>query len=135
MSCGGISGWARLLIMRGETEGQLLIVRRDEWKDLPIQPPAGYFQWLANYVVRALLLSLAIFAPGAIIASAQHETPEWIWVLVGIMMLECAVAFVLAVLAFRPYRAERKLGYTTWPSLAEIKSARAAPTDAPFPRS
>jgi hypothetical protein len=102
---------------------QIRIVRRDEWKDLPIQPPAGYFQWIANYVVRALLLSLAVFAPGAIIASARHEAPKWIWVVAGIAMLECAAALVLAVLAFRPYRAERKLGYTTWPSVSEIKNA------------
>ncbi|WP_270886555.1 hypothetical protein [Pedococcus sp. 5OH_020] len=38
-------------------------------------------------------------------------------------VVEGAVVIVGAAFAYKPYMQERKLGYTTWPSIQELKRA------------
>jgi hypothetical protein len=66
---------------------------------------------------------MAVFFTGGVIVAARHEKPAWIWVVFAIGILECIVVLLLSLLAYRPYKAERRAGYTTWPSLSEAKSA------------
>ena len=109
------------------------IVPPDRWPSLPVQPPSGaYRRWTSR--VGAMLLGTApVFVVGAFVADARspgYPVPAWFSVLFGILTLECIVTVVIAVVAIRPYRAERKLGYTTWPSLAELKSDKPTSDDA-----
>jgi len=97
----------------------LRIAPVSEWADLPIQPPAGiYRRWLRYPVVATLATTGAIFALGFF---WQNETAATV-VLVA-TLAEAAVGIFGAAFAFKPYKSERRLGYTTWPSIAELKKA------------
>ena len=96
---------------------EVRFVPRSQWDTLPVQPPAG--MWLIRAVpfIKGILAALGVGAPLALVDAATHYAfPTWIplvplWLAIAL----CAGAMVTAVLAIRPYYAERKLGYTTWP--------------------
>lgn len=107
----------------------LRIVPSDEWPSLPIQPPAGAYRRWTSRGIYVFFGTLAPFMVGVFVA--PNPVPGWFDLLFGALILELVVVGAIALFALRPYYAERRLEYTTWASLAELKSARQAPEDAP----
>ncbi|WP_442545199.1 hypothetical protein ACSBOX_05855 [Arthrobacter sp. KN11-1C] len=96
---------------------EVKFVPHSQWDPLAVQPPAG--KWLIRAVpfIKVILAALGVGAPLALIdAATGYAFPTWIplvplWLAIAL----CAVGVVIAVLAIRPYYAERKFGYKTWP--------------------
>lgn len=96
---------------------EVKFVPRDQWKTVPIQPPAGKWLMLAVPFVRGVLAALGVGAPLALIdAATGYAFPKWIALVpICLAIVLCVAVVVLAGLAIGPYYAERKRGYTTWP--------------------
>ncbi|WP_138769157.1 hypothetical protein [Arthrobacter sp. KBS0702] len=69
----------------------------------------------------AVLSALGVMAVLAICSVTGVRAPGWLISIAfaGIAATGVAVT-ILCVIAARPYRAERRLGYTTWPSAREL---------------
>ncbi|GGI00375.1 hypothetical protein GCM10007170_37370 [Arthrobacter liuii] len=92
-----------------------------EWDTLPIQPPAGYLWRILRRLSVGLLAALGVMAIIAISSVTIGRPPEWLVSIVLVLIVVPGIAMILiCVFAARPYRAERKLGYTTWPSSKEL---------------
>src|SRR6476619_7366059 len=98
--------------MTHDGEEGIRVVRPDQWSALPIQPPAGYWWRMARRLTVAVL---------AVCSVTGARPPGWLLsvALAGIAAPAVPV-IILCVIAARPYRAERRLGYTTWPSAREL---------------
>jgi len=58
-----------------------------------------------------------------VIIVLPNRSLAWIlWIPAGFVVLQAIPGVIISVIAARPYRAERRLGYTTWPSERELKS-------------
>ncbi|MEQ4517774.1 hypothetical protein ABLI39_00170 [Pseudarthrobacter sp. B907] len=97
------------------------VVRPDQWSALPIQPPAGYWWRLTRRLSVAFLSALGVMASLAICSVTGARPPEWlISVALAAIVAPAVAVIILCVIAARPYKAERRLGYTTWPSVREL---------------
>jgi membrane protein YdbS with pleckstrin-like domain len=98
-------------------------VPRERWSQQPIQPTAGSYWLRCKRIIKLVLVMLAAGVAFAIVTSGIHPKPWWIlWVPLTFFLLSCLYLVVVGAFALRPYRAERRLGYTTWPSGEEIKT-------------
>lgn len=98
------------------------VIPRTRWKAMPVQPAAGKYRLVTFYATRVLFGTLPVFMVGAL-ATARSITwfPQWIFNLsAAFALLEVAIIVCAASLALPKYRAERALGYTTWPSGEEL---------------
>ena len=96
---------------------EVKVVPRDQWDTLPFQPPAGKWLILAVPFIKGVLAALGVGAPLALIEAATgYAFPTWIpLVTLWLAIVLCAVVLMLAMFAIRPYYADRRRGYTTWP--------------------
>lgn len=99
------------------------VVPREQWSQQPIQPTAGSYWLRCNRIIKVVLVMLAGLVAFAIVARGIHPTPWWmVWIPLSIFVLSCVYLMTISALSLRPYRAERRLGYTTWPSAPEIQT-------------
>ncbi len=99
------------------------VVPREEWAQQPIQPTAGYYWLKCNRIIKTVLVTLAVAVCFAFVGRGIHPTPWWmLWLPLSVFVLTCVYLMVVGAFALRPYRAERRLGYTTWPSGPEVKT-------------
>lgn len=95
----------------------VMFVPQQNWDSLPIQPPAG--RWLIRMrpLILGFLVCIGIGAVLGIVDAVLHYAfPVWIPLVPLVVGIAVGVSILpLVVLAMRPYYAERKLGYTTWP--------------------
>lgn len=78
-------------------------------------------------IVRRLVL-VVLGATGALVILAVSSVTvtrpaDWLlWTVLALLLTSAVAAIVVSIIAVRPYNAERRLGYTTWPSERELKS-------------
>jgi len=107
--------------MTHEGEKGIRVVRPDQWSALPIQPPAGYWWRVTRRLSVAVMSALGVMAVLAVCSVSGARPPDWLVSIAFAGIAAPAVAvIILCVIAARPYRAERRLGYTTWPSAREL---------------
>jgi cytochrome bd-type quinol oxidase subunit 2 len=98
------------------------VIPPEQWTTLPIQPTAGYWWRIARRLTWALLVAFGALA-GVAIASVSDRRFAAFAPPVNMLVAALALAtVVVCIVAARPYRRERKLGYTTWPSIKELKN-------------
>lgn len=103
------------------TSRDLQIIPRPNWKAMPVQPAAGNYRLITFYGTKILFGTLPVFMVGAFAGASSTWFPQWLFYLVAaVLFLELAVMGCAAFLAIPKYRAERALGYTTWPSGEEL---------------
>lgn len=100
------------------SEASIRVPKVEEWGGLPVQPPAGRYRYWLRYPMYVTLTAVLAFF-GLVFTHYERA------VTVAFAILEAGVAVCVlgAALAYRPYRAERKQWYTTWPSALEAKEA------------
>ncbi|GAA1241285.1 hypothetical protein [Oryzihumus leptocrescens] len=98
---------------------RIRVAFRPEWHDLPIQPPAGQYRRALRYPIVTALVSVAAIPAGYFIRS-----DIWTMLWAGILVVAAVIGIAGSAVAYRPYREERKLGYTTWPSAPELQQSR-----------
>lgn len=103
-----------------DKSGPVRLVGPEGWAALPVQPPAGAYRRWMRYPLVCLLGSL----PMMFIIGLASPRSAGLRIVLVLIFAQCAGIFVLSVLAYRPYRRERQLGYTTWPSSAELRIGR-----------
>ena len=87
---------------------------------MPVQPAAGSFRLVALRAFRFMLGTLPFFAVGALTAAGSGSYAPWYFYASAVLLfLEVAIIGCAAFLAIPKYRAERSLGYTTWPEKEE----------------
>lgn len=107
--------------MTHDREEGVRVVRPDQWSALPIQPPAGYWWRVTRRLSVAVMSALGVMAVLAVCSVSGARPPDWLVSIAFAGIAAPAVAvIILSVIAARPYRAERRLGYTTWPSAREL---------------
>jgi hypothetical protein len=101
------------------------VVHPDQWGSLPVQPPAGYWWRMTRRLSVVLLSTVGMLAILAVASVTVARAPAWLVSAVLAMVVLLGVAIIaICVIAARPYRAERRLGYTTWPSGKELGNGR-----------
>jgi len=98
------------------------VVPPTEWARQPVQPSAGSYRGKINRALKAIIIAFVVSLIFAIIGRGIHPTP-WLllWIPMSVFLALCAYAVAVCAVAYRPYKAERRLGYTTWPSGSEIQ--------------
>lgn len=98
----------------------ILVIPADQWETLPIQPSAGYWWRIARRLAWGLLIAFSTLA-GLAIASVSDRYFASLTPPVNALVVVLAISMiVVCVIAARPYKKERNLGYTTWPSSKEL---------------
>ena len=70
---------------------------------------------------KILFGTLPVFIVGAYAGASSTWFPQWLFYLsAAFVLLEVTIMACAAFLAIPKYRAERALGYTTWPSGEEL---------------
>lgn len=110
------------MLMKDQMTSQdIQVIPRTRWKAMPVQPAAGNYRVVTSYGTRILFGTLPIFGVGALVGASSTWFPPWLFYLVSaVLFLELAVVGCAAFLGIPKYRAERALGYTTWPSGEEL---------------
>ncbi|WP_437772783.1 hypothetical protein [Arthrobacter sp. KNU40] len=103
------------------TSQNIQVIPRKRWKAMPVQPSAGNYRLVTFYTTWFLFGTLALFFVGAFASARSTWFPQWLfYASAALAFLELATMGCAAVLAISKYRAERALGYTTWPSGDEL---------------
>jgi hypothetical protein len=100
-----------------ESAPRVRVVRPQEWHTLPVQPPAGAYRRRVRYPILGLLATLALMLVIGFVAPDSSA----LLVAFGLLLAQGAVIMLIACMAIRPYQKERALGYTTWPSMSELR--------------
>lgn len=98
------------------------VVPPEQWKTLPIQPTAGYWWRIARRLTWATLIAFGTLAGVGIASLSDRRFAAFALPVNSLVAALAVAAIVICVIAARPYRRERKLGYTTWPSIKELKN-------------
>ncbi|MFK4298445.1 hypothetical protein ABH924_003614 [Arthrobacter sp. GAS37] len=94
----------------------LRIIPRSEWRTLPVQPPSGHWYFVVRPFVIGALVAVGPMALTAYAVGGDLSL-RWLVYIPGTLLIAQALFIVIiGLLAIRPYRAEIKLGYTTWPA-------------------
>lgn len=102
---------------------KMRVVPPDGWGSLPIQPTAGYWWRIIRLLSIVVLAAMGVLVILAISSVTVAKPSGWLlWTVLALVLAPAAASIVLCITAVRPYRAERRLGYTTWPSERELKS-------------
>lgn len=106
----------------GKTDNSesIRVVPPDQWSTLPVQPTAGYWWRIARRVSIGMLVALGLLIVIAFASLADRSTAQLAPPVLTALLVQCAACVVLCIIAARPYRKERRLGYTTWPSGREL---------------
>ena len=103
------------------TSQDIQVIPRSRWKSMPVQPAAGNYRLVTFYGFKILLGTLPVFMVGALASASSTWFPQWLfYASAAFLMLNLAISGCAAFLAIPKYRAERALGYTTWPSGDEL---------------
>lgn len=92
---------------------------------MPVQPAAGAY-WRRTFALsRVVLTSFPVMAVSALVMAFTKYTAPWFlgvlfYVSAGAMIAAALSVACIAFLAMPKYKAERALGYTTWPSAEEL---------------
>jgi hypothetical protein len=103
----------------GQSE-PIRVVPPDQWSTLPVQPTAGRWWRITRRVSIGVLVSLGLLVVIAFASLADRSIAQLAPPVLTALLIQCAVCVVLCITAARPYRKERRLGYTTWPSGKEL---------------
>ncbi len=99
------------------------VVPPDGWDTLPIQPTAGYWWRIVRRLGIVVLAAMGTLVILAISSITVARPADWLlWAVLALLLAPASAAIVVCIIAARPYNAERRLGYTTWPSARELKS-------------
>lgn len=97
------------------------VIPKTKWKSMPVQPAAGNYRLITSYTTWFLFGTLPFFAVGALASARSTWFPQWLfYASAALVFLELATIGCAAFLSIPKYRAERALGYTTWPSSDEL---------------
>lgn len=100
-------------------------IPRAEWGSQPIQPTAGSYWLKCNQTIKVILILLAVVVVFAIVGRNTHPRSAWmLWVPLSAFIASCISLMIVGSFALGPYRAERRLGYTTWPSRSETSTPK-----------
>lgn len=95
---------------------ELKFVPPEEWDTLPVQPPAGVWFRRVRPLVVSFIVTTAIMVIVAFVLAPQHVIAWLVWIPFAALAAQGVACVAMALLALRPYAAERRLGYTTWPT-------------------
>lgn len=101
------------------SEKNVRVIYAPDWGALPIQPPTGYW-WRLLIMTLAALMVMAILAISSV--SGIKPTDWMVSPVLIVGVVPGMTTMVIGVIAGHPYRAERRLGYTTWPAEKEMVS-------------
>lgn len=96
------------------------VVPPDQWASLPVQPTAGYWWRIARRLSIGMLVALGLLVVMAFASLADRSIAQLVAPVVTAIVVQGSACIVLCIIAARPYRKERRLGYTTWPSSKEL---------------
>ncbi|WP_437771368.1 hypothetical protein [Arthrobacter sp. KNU40] len=103
------------------TSQNVQVIPRKRWKAMPVQPAAGHYRLVTFHGTKILFGTLPVFMVGALATASSTWFPQWLfYASAALAFLELATIGCAAFLALPKYRAERALGYTTWPSGDEL---------------
>ena len=103
------------------TNQSIQVIPRKTWKSMPVQPAAGYHRLVTSYGFRILLGAFPVFMVGGFASARSTWFPQWLfYASAAFLLLDLAIMGCAAFLAIPKYRAERALGYTTWPLEDEL---------------
>lgn len=105
---------------KAENYEPIRVVPPDQWSTLPVQPTAGYWWRITRRVSIGMLVALGLLIVMAFASLADRSIAQLVPPVVTALLVLCAALVVLSIIAARPYRKERRLGYTTWPSGREL---------------
>ena len=103
------------------TNVTIQVIPKKNWKTMPIQPAAGLYRRTIALGTPVLFTLVIASISVAIMARSMPSPPWYFYALMGLMLATGTAMALVAALAMRPYREERKRGYTTWPSAEELK--------------
>jgi len=99
------------------------VVFAPDWGALPIQPPAGYWWRLLRRLLIVTFAALMVMVGLAFSSVSGTKSPDWLGsVVLALIVVLGMTTKVIGVISARPYRTERRLGYTTWPTEKEMVS-------------
>lgn len=96
------------------------VVPPNQWSTLPVQPTAGYWWRITRCLIIGVFIAMGILIVIAFASLADRSIAQLAPPVVTALVVQCAACVVLSIIAARPYRKERRLGYTTWPSGKEL---------------
>lgn len=95
------------------------VVPPDQWSTLPVQPTAGYWWRITRRLIVGVFMAMGILIFIAFASLADRSMAQLAPPVLTALVVQ-GVAGILLCIAARPYRKERRLGYTTWPSGKEL---------------
>ena len=107
-------------IGKAANSGPIRVVPPDEWSTLPVQPAAGYWWRMTRRLIIGVFIAMGILVTVAFASLADRSIAQLVPPVLTALLVQCAAGVVLSIIAARPYRKERRLGYTTWPSGKEL---------------
>lgn len=105
---------------KAENYEPIRVVLPDQWSTLSVQPTGGYWWRITRRVSIGMLVALGLLIVMAFASLADRSIAQLMPPVLTALVVQCAACVVLCIIAARPYRKERRLGYTTWPSGKEL---------------
>lgn len=106
----------------GKTDNSepIRVVPPDQWTTLPVQPTAGYWWRITRRLIIGVFIAMGILIAIAFSSLADRSIAQLAPPVLTALVVQGVAGILLCIIAARPYRNERRLGYTTWPSAKEL---------------
>lgn len=106
----------------GKTDNSepIRVVQPDQWSNLPVQPTAGYWWRVTRRLIIGMFIAMGIFIAIASASLADRSIAQLVPPVLMALVVQGVAGILLCIIAARPYRKERRLGYTAWPSGKEL---------------
>jgi drug/metabolite transporter (DMT)-like permease len=96
------------------------VVPPDQWCTLPVQPTAGYWWRMTRVLIIGVFVAMGILIIMAFASLTDRSIAQLVPPVLTALVVQGVVGILLCIIAARPYRKERRLGSTTWPSGKEL---------------
>lgn len=96
------------------------VVPPEQWSTLPVQPTASYWWRIARFFGAGVFVAATILIIMAFASLADRSIALLVPPVLALILVQAFACIVICMIAAVPYRKERRLGYTTWPSSKEL---------------
>lgn len=107
-------------VEKADQSEPIRVVPPDQWPAMPIQPPAGYWWRITRRLIMGVFVAMGILIIVAFASLDDRSIAQLVPPVLTALLVQGVAGILLCIIAARPYRKERRLGYTTWPSGKEL---------------
>ena len=105
---------------KADNSEPIRVVPPDQWSTLPVQPTAGHWWRMTRRLIIGVFVAMGILITLAVASLADRSIAQLVPPVLAALVVQGIIGILLCIMAARPYRKERRLGYTTWPSGKEL---------------